>query len=247
MHKLLTILVSLALCVSANASPLPDSPHIYVEGSAEIEVEPDLATFTVQLDHVSQDAKAAKEVVDKKSINLIALCKKLGINPSDIASSGLRVQKKYEYDERLRKNVQVGVIVSRTIDIVLRNIKHYKKVSNALVASKIFDDLSTLLSLSDPKTSTDKALLSALEGATERAKSIAKLQGVELGDIHSVSEFNLRQPEKYQLVVTRKIKGQSSSVVNEMSATESSQRAADPFEPGVMKATAQVFVVFLIE
>ncbi len=45
---------------------LPDRPHIYVNGSATLDVEPDVAHITVELKHVNDDAANAKRDVDNE-------------------------------------------------------------------------------------------------------------------------------------------------------------------------------------
>ncbi|WP_075188160.1 SIMPL domain-containing protein [Teredinibacter haidensis] len=241
------------------ANPLPDKPHIYVEGSAEIDVMPDLATFVVYLESVGVNAEKPKSDIDKKSVALITLCKKLGIDVADVAASGIRIHKQYEYEEKFRKEVYVGVNVSRSVEITLKDISKYKTVMHELVTSNISANISTSLSLSNAKLFTDKALSSALIDATERAQAIASLQNVKLGKVYSVSEFNLRQPERYLLRASRQIQGQSSAAIraedigsfSDQDSFNSSQRVAgktvDPFDAGSMKAIAQVYVVFLVK
>ena len=257
------IVVFFVMCaVTVQANQLPDKPHIYVEGSAVLDVKPDIATFTVYLESIGKAAEKSQNEVDKKSISLIELCKTLDININDVAASGIRIRQEYEYEEKTDKEVYVGVNVSRSVEITLRDISKYKNVMHSLVASKVSENISTRLSLSNEKIFTDKALSGALMDATQRAQSIAALQNVKLGKIYSVSEFNLRQPERYLLRVSRKIEGQSSAEISAISAedigsfpdqmvSESLQRISgvniDPFDAGSMKATAQVYVVFLVK
>lgn len=248
--------------IAAAASPLPDKAHIYVEGSATIEVEPDIATFHVSLQSEDMNAEKAKNDIDKRSTALIALCRSLSIDIQDVSASGIRVNKNYEYDDKTNRDIYTGIMVSRSIEITLRDIAQYRTVMHELVSAKISDNIYTTLSISNEKTFTDQALLAALEDATARAQSIAKIQNVTLGKVYSVSEFDLRQPERYQLRVRRTMGGQSSSSITAISAedigkfpdtalAESLQRTKDvnldPFGAGAMQATAQVFVVFLVK
>jgi uncharacterized protein YggE len=59
------------------ANPLPTKPHVYVEGSAEIEVVPDTITFKVSLEKVDVDIAAAKADIDLRSQKLINISKEL--------------------------------------------------------------------------------------------------------------------------------------------------------------------------
>jgi len=260
--KKLIVLVCVAASVSSWASPLPNKPHIYVEGSAVIDVQPDIATFTVYLESVSENSEKSKTDIDKKSLTLVKLCKALDIDTADVAASPVHVRKEFEYSPETNKNEYIGVNVSRTVEVTLRDISKYKDVMHNLVISKISENIDTALRVSNERAVTDKALMEALSDATQRAQSIADLQKVKLGKVYSVSEFNLRQPERYLLNVSRQIEGQMgsggglvtaesdgafSNVRNAKSLQRVSNDSLDPFDSGSMKATAQVFVVFLVK
>jgi uncharacterized protein YggE len=78
--------------------------------------------------------------------------------------------------------------------------------------------------------------------ARARAERLAKAEGKELGEPFSISEFNTRENERYTLQVNRAIVGQSATASRMMA-----DKAMEPFEPGVMKAKAQVYVVYLLK
>lgn len=238
------------------ASQLPNKPHIYVEGSAEIEVEPDIATFRIGLHTTGKDAEKEKTKIDEHSVTLVNLCKKMGININDIAATGINVSQAYEYDKKEQKRIHIGVHISRTVEITLREMSKYKDLMHHLTAADVSEDISSNLSLDNEKLATDQALATAINDATKRATSIAKLQNVELGEVYSVTEFNLRQPERSLLHVSRKIEGQLSSSIfaEDMGKMQDSNMAqamsrisTDPFNTGKMKAKAQVYMVFLIQ
>lgn len=233
----------------ANASPLPDAPHIYVEGSAEVDVEPDLLDFSIRLEHTNLDLARAKEEVDAKSVKLIGLSRQLGIADADISSTPLRLHPEYDYAEG--KRVFLGTKVSREVNVTLRDLKKYAAFMAALTETKVSEIVSARLAISpENKQKTDQALLKALEDARNRAAAIAKLQEVKLGRAHSISEFDLRNEEQYKLIVNRNITGDASAGFAEAGVADavSLQRSGkEPFEPGTIKAKAQVFVVYLVK
>jgi uncharacterized protein YggE len=233
----------------AYASPLPDAPHIYVEGSAEIDVEPDLLDFSIRLEHTDLDLAKAKAEVDAKSVKLIGLSRQLGIQDADISSTPLRLHPEYDYTEG--KRVFLGTKVSREVNVTLRDLKKYQSFMAALTETKVSEIVSARLAISpENKQKTDQALLKALEDARSRATAIANLQGVKLGKAHSISEFDLRNEEQYKLIVNRNITGDASANFAGAMAADavSMQRSGkEPFEPGTIKAKAQVFVVYLIK
>ena len=76
---------------------MPQQAHIYVEGSATVEVEPDEMQFTLRIAETSKELAQAKSVVDTKSNKLISLSKELNIQASDISTSTLRIHPQFTY------------------------------------------------------------------------------------------------------------------------------------------------------
>jgi len=241
MKFLMPALAALSLSFPALAIPLPDQPHVYVEGSAELEVEPDTMTFTLSIQKVDLDLAKAKADVDARSRLLIETCKKFGIKAEDIATTALNIRPEYEYRDNQR--VLTGNSVSRQVDITLRDLKKYPDMMKALVDAKISETINTNLTVADKKVVEEKAQTAAMSDARARAERLAKSQGKQVGDPWSISEFNNRGNERWELNPNRQLMGSSGAMKMEMRVADSSE----PFEPGVMKITAQVYVVYLLK
>lgn len=238
--KIVTVLLLVFLSLGLQASPLPSKPHIYVEGSATIEAEPDEMSFSIMITQTESTLAQAKLSVDTRSNTLIELCKKLGIPNENIATTTLRVRPSYTYKDN--KRVPNGTIVSRNVDIHLKDLDKYSSVMMAFVDSEISQIISTKLLVSNESSLTDDALVKALADAKRRAERLAIAQGRKLGNAFSISEFMTRGEERYMLHVSRKVVGRSSSVMRAEMPME-----PEPFEPGVMVAKAQVYVVYLLK
>ncbi len=239
------LLMALGLTAAAFswADPLPQQPHVYVEGAAELEAEPDMMTFSLSIQTVNMDLAKAKADVDERSRLLLDICKKLGINAKDLATTALNVRPEYEYRERER--VLTGNNVSRQVDITLRDLKKYPQMMKALVDAKISETIDTSLSLSNKKALEDKAQQAAMSDARERAERLAKSQGKSLAGVWSISEFNTRGNERWELKPNRQLMGKSGAATEVMMARRAD--ASEPFEPGMMKLSAQVYVVYLLQ
>nr|WP_324259710.1 SIMPL domain-containing protein [Cellvibrio fontiphilus] len=230
-------------CANVGATPLPQQPHVYVEGAAELEIEPDVMVFTLSIQTVDLDLAKAKADVDARSRLLIDTIKKLGIKTNDIATTALNIRPEYDYKENQR--VLTGNHVSRQVDINLRDLKKYPEMMKALVDAKISETINTQLTLSDKKTAEEKVQTAAINDAKARAGRLAKAQGREVGDAWSISEFNNRGNERWELRPNRELMGSSPSMKTDAMALQ--RVANEPFEPGVMKISAQVYVVYLLK
>lgn len=236
-------LIATTTATTAMASPLPQQPHVYVEGSAELEVEPDMMVFTLSIQTVDIDLAKAKDDVDARSRLLIEVSKKFGIKASDIATTALNIRPEYEYKEGQR--VLTGNNVSRQVDINLRDLKKYPDMMKALVDAKISETINTNLTVADKKAVEEKVQAAAMSDAQARAGRLAKSQGKAVGDPWSISEFNNRGNERWELLPNRQLMGNSASM--KADAMSLQRMASEPFEPGVMKITAQVYVVYLLK
>jgi len=243
MKSLLSALILILACVNLRADPLPQQPHVYVEGSAELEAEPDMMNFSLSIQAVDLDLARAKADVDARSRLLIAAAKRLGLSPRDLATSALNVRPEYDYRDNQR--VLTGNNVSRQVDITLRDLKQYPDFMKVLVDAKISETINTSLTLSDKKALEDKAQQAAMADARARAERLASSQGKTLTGVWSISEFNTRGQERWQLVPSRQLLGQSAAAKGDVMAMRAG--VEEPFEPGVMKLSAQVFVVYLLQ
>lgn len=243
MKFLIPAVASLLLSFPVLATPLPAQPHVYVEGSAELEVEPDTMTFSLSIQKVDLDLAKAKADVDTRSRLLIDACKKFGIKAADIATTALNIRPEYDYKDNQR--VLTGNNVSRQVDITLRDLKKYPEMMKTLVDAKISETINTNLTVADKKTVEEKVQTAAMEDAKARANRLAKSQGKTAGEPWSISEFNNRGNERWELRPNREFVG--SSGVLKADASSLQRVASEPFEPGVMKITAQVYVVYLLK
>ncbi|WP_039912717.1 SIMPL domain-containing protein [Cellvibrio mixtus] len=243
MKFLIPAVASLLLSIPVFATPLPNQAHVYVEGSAELEVEPDTMTFTLSIQKVDLDLAKAKADVDARSRLLIDAIKKFGIKSEDVATTALNIRPEYEYKDNQR--VLTGNNVSRQVDITLRDLKKYPDLMKALVDAKISETINTNLTVANKKAVEEKAQTAAMNDARARAERLAKTQGKAVGEPWSISEFNNRGNERWELRPARSLAGSSANIV--AAADMGFKREGEPFEPGVMKITAQVYVVYLLK
>ena len=225
------------------ANPLPTKPHVYVEGSAEIEVVPDTITFKVSLEKVDVDIAAAKADIDLRSQKLINISKELGVLDKYISATTLRIRPETDYIDG--KRIKVGVKASRQIQITIKNIESYASILTALIEANVSEIISTRLSVSNETELEDSALLEAMNDAKTRASRLAKTQGKKLGEPYSISEFMTRGEERYMLQISRRVEGQSVANFGGASVDAPSQ-PSEPFSIGTMVARAEVYVVYFL-
>jgi uncharacterized protein YggE len=224
-----------------SADVLPDKPHIYVEGSAQFDVEPDKIAIALAIVSVDQDVEVAKRDVDDRSRTLISVCKEIGVPASQISSTTLSVAPSYHWRDGHREFE--GTRVSRQIEVVLEDLSRYSELMQGIVSAKTAEITSTRLQSSQSAEFEDRALQAALSDATTRARGLAEAAGRKLGPVYSISEFQLRRRDHWELSSSRMIISSKAGAPPSMAYSADSP-GQEPFTPGVITALAEIYVVF---
>jgi uncharacterized protein YggE len=242
MLRPLVAIVVLIVASVAYGQPVPSKPHIYVEGSAEIDVEPDLLVAELLISSVNSDVSVSKSDVDQRSRQLIAASKALGVSTKQISATNLSISPAYSWSDNERKFE--GTRVSRQIEITLSDLSLYSELIQAIVAANVNEIVSTRLESTSSKELEDKALQAALADARTRAERLAESAGRRLGPVYSITEFHLRD-DYWRLNTGRMtVAGASESIVHKRSVSGLAMASDDPFTPGLLHARATVYVVF---
>ena len=228
------------------ATPLPSEPHIYVEGSATLDVEPSYMVLAVAVEATDLDLEKAKAEADGRAHQLIDLARALDIALADVNSRRLNVSPEYRYRSNGDREF-LGTRVYREIEFTLRDLSKYGDLIGGVTAASISRIFRTEFHPEDGDALLDKAQLAALDDATQRARRLAEGTGRSLGRAHSISEFNLRQDESWQLRPSRNIGGGDDDGDRvSVTGSRAHQQSGEPFVPGTIKVTARVYVVYLL-
>jgi uncharacterized protein YggE len=239
------VLALFLAAASANADPFPTEPHVYVEGSAEIRVEPDTLELSIVIEATDAQLAVAKSKVDERAQKLIAACKQLGIADADLTSASLEIGPAYDYSDQQRK--LIGTKVGRPIEVKLRDLAKYAELIQATVAAKVDQIESTVMSSSKGKQLIEDAQKAALADARARAERFAAASGQKLGSAYSISEFAHRMQERYLLQPARGFGSPERLHQYEADVSALGGGSYEPFEPGTIVATATVYVIYLLE
>ena len=245
MRAIFFVLLTASLPMTARADVFPSEPHVYVEGSSEIRVEPDTLELSLVVEATDPKLDAAKARVDERARKLVDACRQLGIADADIIAATLQIGPAYDYTGGRTK--LIGTRVARPIDVKLRDFEKYSELIQAVVASGVERIDATTMSSSQQAKILQDAQQAALADARARAERFAAASGRKLGEAYSISEFDHRRQERYLLEPARSI-GASEHHGSRYRGEVSALSAADePFEPGTIVATATVYVIYLLE
>lgn len=175
-------------------------PFIEVTGKAEIAVEPDLATISVDFTKLDKDLNAARKANEEGVAAMLRIAAKYALPSGDVRTNNISVSMKYLSIRDRQKPVydedgdEVGVRefqgyeVSRSVTIKLKRLEIFEELFNDILATKPtrIDDVkfetSRLIEL------RANAREMAMKAALDKARSMTSAIGQTVGKAIKITE-----------------------------------------------------------
>jgi len=180
------VVMLLSSMTAAVAKELPEFPFIYVGGSAEKEVPPDMATITFTVEVQDSKPEAALDVVYKRGVELIALFKEMGIPEHDFET--YNIDKQYRKDDENQKIS--GYEVTQRFKVKLRGLTHYIPLYENLLKMKNVVDINADFDIVKRKEIEANLMAEACADAKKQAENMANGIGVKLGSVYGISKLS---------------------------------------------------------
>jgi uncharacterized protein YggE len=204
-------------------------------GEAEVRAKPDIATVTIG---VAQTAATAEEAVDAMNSALAAVLagiRSQGVEDRDIQTARLSLQPIYRPPpapsvEPHDPSAEItGYRAVSLVSVTVRELERTGSVVDAAMAGGANQIGGIRFGLADAKTIERKALIDALADANVKAQAAATAAGVQLGSVHSITEFSAAAPR-----------------ADAIDLAPVGSLAGTPVEAGELRIRAQVRVVYEI-
>ena len=172
--------------------------EIWVTGQGETSVTPDIATLRlgveVQKASVAEAQAEAAEAMNKVTTAL----KESGVSEEDIQTQYFRIRQRTRWDEEKGEEIVTGYRVTNTVSAQIRNPAHESRPFDYRV-SLIIDTVAEAggdliriegisFSVEDPSGYHEELREKAMADAEAKAKQLADLAGVTLGEATYISE-----------------------------------------------------------
>lgn len=177
------------------------SNTISVSGEGEVMAAPDIATMSFTIQEESKNLSDAQNLASKKTTDVLAALKKVGIPDKDIKTDSYVSNPKYEYQQTSTsvcmnsycppipgKQVIVGYQVSQSVSITVRNLDLVNNVVAALGQSQVSNMYGPNFAIDKVDDLTALARKQAIDKARAKAEVLARDLGVTLVRIVSFSE-----------------------------------------------------------
>lgn len=250
--KKLFPLVILVFTFSVPAQDIEYLPTITTTGTAEIFVDPDQVSISLNVEKLSKDLQKAKADNDAAVEKIIAETRKFDIEPKDVKTRRISVEMQYEYiqgkDEKILdeygdevgRKVFKGYEVSKNIEVLLRDVSKFEAFYSALLETGLSAIGSVTFSTSKLREYKDQARTEAMIAAKEKAAAMAGAIGQKIGRAIRITEGT---------VGSRYIAGgvASNFSVNATSQSGSVSETVAEFGPGSITVSADVTVNFRLD
>jgi len=166
------------------------STGIWVSGTGEVTVTPDIASLQVGIEtqevSVSEAMTKASEAMEK----IMAALTENGVAENDIRTQNFRIRQRTRWDDQRQQEVVIGYRVTNEVITKIRDIDRVGSIIDAVVVAggdyTRIDDLNFYVD--DPKPYYKEAREKAMADAEAKAKDLADLSDVKLGKVTYVSE-----------------------------------------------------------
>lgn len=201
---LFTSILLAVFCVSPGLGQSKGSdgtfPVIEVTGKAEITVEPDSATISVDFTKIDKDLQAARKANEDGVAKMLQIAKKYAIAPQDVRTNNISVSMKYIsmrdrqkpiYDEdgdEIGTREFQGYEVSRSVTLKLTKLEQFDAIFNEILTtqpteiSEVKFETSRLIEL------RAKAREMAMKAAYDKAVAMTSAIGQTIGKAIKITE-----------------------------------------------------------
>lgn len=186
----------LASAVAVAGTPLPDGPHVVVQGEGKVSVAPDAAIVTMVARHRAETPGEAKRAVDRAVDALLKAAPGFGVTPKDITASDLALREEIDYDDKDRP-LPVTHIASREVKVRLNDLDKLGAYMDAALAAGFTDISDVSFKSSEEASLREEARGGAVAQAKESAKGLATAFGGKLGAVYSINSVNSARAHGY--------------------------------------------------
>lgn len=249
MKKPSIALLLLVLFVSTAFGQEKNKPAtIEVVGTAEIMVEPDEVSISLDITKLNKNLDIARSEAESAREKVYAATRGFNIKPEDVKTNQISVVMKYqsvmdrnsrivdEEGDEIGTRTFIGYQVAVSINIRMKDIKRFNEFFAELLKSGVseIDDVS--FESSKQIEYVKQARIMAMKAAHDKASAMAGAIGQTIGKAISITEGS---GNSYQA-------GRSNVFSNMSVGTVATSESLASFSPGAIKISSQVSVTFLL-
>jgi len=231
----MAVLLAGSMLATAGVASAAEAPQrlVSVTGSGEVKAQPDMAYVTLGVEARKPTLAAARTEVNAAVERLLALTRELKIEPKFVDSTRLQVQPDYRWDEKASKQVLLGYVVNRQIEVEVHDLDRLGTLLEKSVSAGVNQLGGARLDSSRRKELEREALTKAVDDARLNADALARAAGAKLGPVQSISAAGTMPVPMY-----------AQKAMSVAAAPPMADEADQSYQPSEMKFTANVSAQF---
>jgi uncharacterized protein YggE len=199
---------------------------IEVSGVGNVASVPDRFSFSLSIEQKGKVAAELNKVIVEKTNTVIQALIKIGVDKKAVQSLHVQFDPWIEYTSNIRE--QKGFILTRHVKVTLKSLAQYEQSIDTILNLGVSNINQFSFTNSQADEHYQEALKQALLHAKKRATDMAKVLGLKLDGVISISEQSLGHVAPIA-IQTRQFK------------------ASESYQPGEMSTQARVKVIFALQ
>lgn len=183
---LLIGMVALAMISCTSAQSLVRT--IEVSGTGEVTLEPDIATFSIQVSEKGETTKEAQREANGKMSVLLSTLRANGIAEKDLKTTAITLRPSYIWVEN--KQVLDGQVAAQSLSVTVRDLAKLGSIIDELATVSNISLNSIVLDKEDKSEGMAEARRLAVANARTKADLYAQESGTEVSNVVTISEFS---------------------------------------------------------
>jgi len=216
---------------SAQVTEQPPVRTLNVNGSAKVQLSPDIAYISIGVHTENENANKAMNSNNTQATKVIEAIKALGVDPKDIQTTNFSIYPSQQYGPS-GEMLGLKYVVDNTVYVTLRDISKIGDLLGAATDAGANTISGISFDVADKSAALSEARKNAVDDARKTAEELALAAGVTLGPIQSINYSNYMPTPVYM-----DAKGGNTAMA----------AAPVPIQTGTLTITADVNIVFEIK
>jgi len=187
-------LVALLIPAGAALADEGRTRTVSVSGQGEVSAQPDMARVTLGVEARRSTLAEARSAVTATVDRVLALTRDLRIDPKYVNATRLQIQPEYNWNEKDRKRVLLGYVVSRQVEVELRDLDQLGALLERAVDAGANQVGDASLDSTRRKELERQAMALAVQDARLNAEALARAAGAQLGAVRTLNASGSAPP-----------------------------------------------------
>ena len=187
-------LVALLIPAGAALADEGRARTVSVSGQGEVSAQPDMARVTLGVEARRRTLAEARSAVTATVDRVLALTRDLRIDPKYVNATRLQIQPEYNWNEKDRKRVLLGYVVSRQVEVELRDLDQLGALLERAVDAGANQVGDASLDSTRRKELERQAMALAVQDARLNAEALARAAGAQLGAVRTLNASGSAPP-----------------------------------------------------